>query len=66
MSIHSSTIEYLPSALGDDLAQRLAGSRPAVFLDYDGTVTPIVDRPQNPVRSAGERRRREMITYHSL
>ena len=47
MSIHSSTIEDLPSALGDDLAQRLADSRPAVFLDYDGTLTPIVDRPQD-------------------
>jgi trehalose 6-phosphate phosphatase len=47
MSIHSSTIEQLPSALGDDLAQRLADSRPAVFLDYDGTLTPIVDRPQD-------------------
>ncbi|MBV8944766.1 MAG: trehalose-phosphatase [Solirubrobacterales bacterium] len=47
MSIHSSTIEDLPSALGDELAQRLAGARPAVFLDYDGTLTPIVDRPQD-------------------
>jgi trehalose 6-phosphate phosphatase len=47
VSIHSSTIEDLPSALGGDLAQRLPGSRPAVFLDYDGTLTPIVDRPQD-------------------
>ena len=51
MSIHSSTIEDLPSALGDDLAQRLAGARPAVFLDYDGTLTPIVDRPQDAIIS---------------
>jgi trehalose 6-phosphate phosphatase len=45
MSIQGSRIEQLPSALAGDLAERLAGSRPAVFLDYDGTLTPIVDRP---------------------
>jgi len=47
MSIHSSTIEDLPSALSDDLARRLTDVRPAVFLDYDGTLTPIVDRPED-------------------
>jgi trehalose 6-phosphate phosphatase len=47
MTIPGSTIEHLPSALGDELAGRLADSRPAVFLDYDGTLTPIVDRPQD-------------------
>ena len=30
----------------DDLEQRLVGKRPAVFLDYDGTLTPIVARPE--------------------
>jgi trehalose 6-phosphate phosphatase len=29
-----------------DLAARLAELRPALFLDYDGTLTPIVDRPE--------------------
>lgn len=33
----------------DELEERLAGRRPAVFLDYDGTLTPIVDRPQDAV-----------------
>jgi trehalose 6-phosphate phosphatase len=47
MAIQGSTIEHLPSALGDELAARLAASRPAVFLDYDGTLTPIVGRPQD-------------------
>jgi trehalose 6-phosphate phosphatase len=47
MSIQGSTIEHLPSALGGELAGRLADSRPAMFLDYDGTLTPIVDRPQD-------------------
>jgi hypothetical protein len=41
----------LPSALTDReaLGEGLAGRRPAVFLDYDGTLTPIVDRSQDAV-----------------
>lgn len=41
-------IADLPSALDSagDLGRRLAGKRPAVFLDYDGTLTPIVERPE--------------------
>lgn len=38
---------------GDELAVRLAGKRPAVFLDYDGTLTPIVDRPEDAIISSG-------------
>jgi trehalose 6-phosphate phosphatase len=46
----------LPHALeGDGLARDLAGRRPAVFLDYDGTLTPIVDRPEDAVISDGMR-----------
>jgi trehalose 6-phosphate phosphatase len=30
-----------------ELVARLAGRRPALFLDYDGTLTPIVDRPED-------------------
>lgn len=33
----------------DEIAARLARGRPAIFLDYDGTLTPIVDRPQDAV-----------------
>ena len=51
MSIHSSSIGELPSALGDELAQRIGDARPVVFLDYDGTLTPIVDRPEDAVIS---------------
>ena len=38
----------LPSALDqwDDIASQLQGKRLAVFLDYDGTLTPIVARPE--------------------
>src|SRR5260370_22091027 len=38
----------LPSALAawPEIERRLAGRRLAVFLDYDGTLTPIVARPE--------------------
>ena len=38
----------LPSALAhrSEIARRLHGRRAAVFLDYDGTLTPIVARPE--------------------
>lgn len=47
------TVRDLPHALDDDgqLARRLAGHRPAVFLDYDGVLTPIVERPEDAVMS---------------
>ena len=43
----------LPHALRDGqlFAARVNGRRPAVFLDYDGTLTPIVDRPEDAVIS---------------
>ena len=66
MGIHSSTIKYLPSAVAADLARWLADARPAVPPDHDRTLTASVARPQKRLRSAGERRRRDMITYHSL
>jgi trehalose 6-phosphate phosphatase len=50
-------IEDLPHALedGDRLARDMEGRTPAVFLDYDGTLTPIVDRPEDAVISEGMR-----------
>jgi len=41
--------DELPSALDewDDIAARLEGRRPVVFLDYDGTLTPIVSQPED-------------------
>ncbi|HEY2763917.1 MAG TPA: trehalose-phosphatase [Pseudonocardiaceae bacterium] len=49
----ATSIADLPHALreGRQFALRLAGRRPAVFLDYDGTLTPIVDRPEDAVIS---------------
>ena len=42
------TIAQLPHALdrADEIRHRLEGKDPAVFLDYDGTLTPIVDDPE--------------------
>jgi trehalose 6-phosphate phosphatase len=56
MSVRSSSVGELPSALGDGPAAVLGDSRPAVFLDYDGTLTPIVERPQDAVISPRMRR----------
>lgn len=41
-------MQRLPSALThrDEIERRLAGRRPAVFLDYDGTLSPIAPRPE--------------------
>ncbi|MGF1472440.1 MAG: trehalose-phosphatase [Rubrobacteraceae bacterium] len=47
----------LPHALTneEELEGRLDGKTPAVFLDYDGTLTPIVDRPEDAIISDGMR-----------
>ncbi|MBA2513478.1 MAG: trehalose-phosphatase [Solirubrobacterales bacterium] len=45
----------LPDPLDGSLEKELAGRRPAVFLDYDGTLTPIVDRPQDALISESMR-----------
>lgn len=44
----SSASLVLPSALDSstDLARQLESKRPILFLDYDGTLTPIVARPE--------------------
>jgi trehalose 6-phosphate phosphatase len=47
----------LPDAVehGEELERHLSGKRPAVFLDYDGTLTPIVDRPEDAIISESMR-----------
>jgi trehalose 6-phosphate phosphatase len=47
------TTDILPSVLDrfNDVTCRLKRKRPAVFLDYDGTLTPIVERPEQAVMS---------------
>ncbi len=43
----------LPSALAhfEDVARALIGRSPALFIDYDGTLTPIVSNPKDAVMS---------------
>ena len=50
-------IGEVPHALeeGEQLIRHLAGRQPAVFLDYDGTLTPIVDRPEEALISESMR-----------
>jgi len=57
-SPESTTVADLPSALDriDELLARFAGRQPVVFLDYDGTLTPIVERPEDAVLSEAMRR----------
>ncbi|HZJ05352.1 MAG TPA: trehalose-phosphatase [Nocardioidaceae bacterium] len=57
MAVPASTVRDLPDALHDEglFVERLAGRRPAVFLDYDGVLTPIVDRPEDARISDGMR-----------
>ncbi len=57
MTVRGASIAELPHALADhdQLLERVGGRRPAVFLDYDGTLTPIVDRPEDAVISESMR-----------
>ncbi len=48
----------------EEVARLLEGRRPAVFLDYDGTLTPIVDRPEDALLPAGTRRALERLAGH--
>ena len=52
-------IRELPDALAyfHEIEERIGEKRVAVFLDYDGTLTPIVSRPEDAVLSADMRER---------
>jgi trehalose 6-phosphate phosphatase len=56
-------IEELPSALGapGELARLVAGRRVAIFLDYDGTLTPIVADPEDARLDTAARHRIAMV-----
>ena len=49
MTHDPTTIAELPSVQTDarELLERIGGRHPAVFLDYDGTLTPIVERAED-------------------
>ncbi len=57
MTTANTSTTTLPSALArlEEIGRRLQGRRPAVFLDYDGTLTPIVPRPEDARISAATR-----------
>lgn len=57
---------HLPSALapGTGLARQVAHRRPVVFLDYDGTLTPIVARPELALLDAAVRRTLAALAEH--
>lgn len=52
------SVRDLPDALAarDEIRARIDGLTPAVFLDYDGTLTPIVERPEDAVLPDAMRR----------
>ena len=59
-------ISDLPHALDESsgLAQHFVGRQPAVFLDYDGTLTPIRDRPEDAVISERMRKAVQRLAEH--
>lgn len=56
-------VRNLPSALDrwEEIGARVAGRTLAVFLDYDGTLTPIVERPDDARLSPETRRTLERL-----
>ena len=58
----------IPSALAafGTIAWRLRDRRAAVFLDYDGTLTPIVDRPERAVLSDAMRATVDVLATRCL
>ena len=64
--IPSCTLEDLPSALEkmEEIFDRLSKGTPAVFLDYDGTLTPIVDDPAEAVMAEDTRRAVQGLAAH--
>ncbi len=68
MMTQASTVRELPNALrdGEEFGARLAGRRPAVFLDYDGVLTPIVDRPEDAVMSDDMREAVQALAQHCV
>jgi trehalose-phosphatase len=58
-------INKVPDALEnmDRIAQMMAGKKLAVFLDYDGTLTPIVMRPEDAVLSSSMRKKVQELSH---
>ncbi len=56
--------DTLPSALEAFPAERMKNSSPVIFLDYDGTLTPIVSHPQEAYLSDTMRRFIQSLAGH--
>ncbi|MDZ7721316.1 MAG: trehalose-phosphatase [candidate division KSB1 bacterium] len=56
----------LPSALQqkDQILEQLEENRPAIFLDYDGTLTPIVDDPEQALLPDQVKQQIERLAEH--
>lgn len=57
--LRPSALEHWP-----EIERRLAGRRPAVFLDYDGTLAPIAPRPELAVLPGPTRAALRRLTRH--
>ena len=68
VTVTSSSMSDLPHALrdGQQFARHLDGGQPAVFLDYDETLTPIVDRPEDAVISESMRDAAGWLTERTI
>ena len=57
-----------PSALDrfEEIASKIEGKRVVLFLDYDGTLTPIVDRPEEACLDEGTKRALEAASQVCL
>ncbi|HEY4651088.1 MAG TPA: trehalose-phosphatase [Pontibacter sp.] len=62
-AIRKYTATDLPSAL-DALPALLQGKKPAVFLDYDGCLTPIVPKPEQAVLSEEMKATLQQLAQH--
>jgi alpha,alpha-trehalase len=60
------TIDSIPSALSkkDEILSRLRERTPAIFLDYDGTLTPIVEDPDKATLSDKTKRVIKRLSDH--
>ena len=58
--------DALPCALEHfaEISRRLAGKHPAVFLDYDGTLTPIVETPEQAILHEDMRKALTRLSRH--
>jgi alpha,alpha-trehalase len=60
------TIDSLPSALErkDEIFKQLQERAPAIFLDYDGTLTPIVEDPEDAILPDKTKKVIKRLTEH--